>query len=441
MSKNDLEVKKEALKNLLKAIHGGIHPNELKAEFREILAKTSPIDIVMIEQELVKEGVPISDILKLCDLHVELFREFLASRELLNVPRGHPIDLLMKENEWILKQAEALGIYAQAIQSSRDPAEARQYINTVRLVLIELKKIRIHYRKIQMLIFPYLERRGIIAVPRVLWGREDNAITKIRSVLQELEKPIETSSREWLSRLSSQLLELSREISELVFRENKILYPAVYALFSEGEWAAIAEIADEMGYIVDVGVRERRPSAKPVYPYELQVSITQEQLEKLPGEFRTIVEKSGLQPDTYSVRREGDIELETGFLTPEEIDGIFRSLPIEVTYADVNDRVRFFSESEVSGGFVRTKTILGRKIPFCHPPRLENYVMRNVEAVKKGEFKYREFWTRLGDRIIRVLIVPVKSRDGRLLGTLEIVEDLTEIINNPDEVKKKIVVL
>ncbi len=441
MSKNDLEVKKEALKNLLKAIHGGIHPNELKAEFREILAKTSPIDIVMIEQELVKEGVPISDILKLCDLHVELFREFLASRELLNVPRGHPIDLLMKENEWILKQAEALGIYAQAIQSSRDPAEARQYINTVRLVLIELKKIRIHYRKIQMLIFPYLERRGIIAVPRVLWGREDNAITKIRSVLQELEKPIETSSREWLSRLSSQLLELSREISELVFRENKILYPAVYALFSEGEWAAIAEIADEMGYIVDVGVREWRPSAKPVYPYELQVSITQEQLEKLPGEFRTIVEKSGLQPDTYSVRREGDIELETGFLTPEEIDGIFRSLPIEVTYADVNDRVRFFSESEVSGGFVRTKTILGRKIPFCHPPRLENYVMRNVEAVKKGEFKYREFWTRLGDRIIRVLIVPVKSRDGRLLGTLEIVEDLTEIINNPDEVKKKIVVL
>lgn len=441
MSKNDLEVKKEALKNLLKAIHGGIHPNELKAEFREILAKTSPIDIVMIEQELVKEGVPISDILKLCDLHVELFREFLASRELLNVPRGHPIDLLMKENEWILKQAEALGIYAQAIQSSRDPAEARQYINTVRLVLIELKKIRIHYKKIQMLIFPYLERRGIIAVPRVLWGREDNAITKIRSVLQELEKPIETSSREWLSRLSSQLLELSREISELVFRENKILYPAVYALFSEGEWAAIAEIADEMGYIVDVGVREWRPSAKPVYPYELQVSITQEQLEKLPGEFRTIVEKSGLQPDTYSVRREGDIELETGFLTPEEIDGIFRSLPIEVTYADVNDRVRFFSESEVSGGFVRTKTILGRKIPFCHPPRLENYVMRNVEAVKKGEFKYREFWTRLGDRIIRVLIVPVKSRDGRLLGTLEIVEDLTEIINNPDEVKKKIVVL
>ncbi|MGC9121946.1 MAG: PAS domain-containing protein [Thermogladius sp.] len=128
-------------------------------------------------------------------------------------------------------------------------------------------------------------------------------------------------------------------------------------------------------------------------------------------------------------------------MTPEEIEGIFRALPLEVTYGDVNDRVRFFSESEIAGGFVRTKTILGRRIPFCHPPRLEKYVMTNVEALKKGQFKYREFWTRLGDRIIRVIIAPVKNREGKLLGTLEIVEDLTDVVNNPEEVKKKILVL
>ncbi|ACL10418.1 putative PAS/PAC sensor protein [Desulfurococcus amylolyticus 1221n] len=128
-------------------------------------------------------------------------------------------------------------------------------------------------------------------------------------------------------------------------------------------------------------------------------------------------------------------------MTPEEIEGIFRALPLEVTYGDINDRVRFFSESEITGGFVRTKTILGRRIPFCHPPRLEKYVMTNVEALKKGQFKYREFWTRLGDRVIRVIIAPVKNREGKLLGTLEIVEDLTDVVNNPEEVKKKILVL
>ncbi|MEM0004904.1 MAG: DUF438 domain-containing protein [Desulfurococcaceae archaeon] len=435
------ESKKEILKDVLRAIHSGISPSELKAKFRDVLANVSPIEIPLIEQELVKEGVSVNDILKLCDLHVELFREYLASRELQGVPRGHPVDLLMRENEWILKQAEALGVYAQALLNSSSLDELKQNMRSIQLILRELRKIRVHYRKVQMLIFPYLERRGIIAVPRVLWGREDQVITKLRQVALDLEKQGDNVDRNLVQQIVPRLMEVSSEIAELVFRENKILYPAVYALFSEGEWAAIAEIADEIGYIVEPGEKEWKPSSKPVYPYELEVTVTREQLDKLPPEFRNAIEQRGIQPESYQIRREGDIELETGYLTPVEIEGIFRSLPLELTYADTSDHVRFFSESEITGGFVRTKTILGRRIPFCHPPRLENYVMVNVEAIKKGQFKYREFWTRMGDRIIRVLIAPVKSRDGKLLGVLEIVEDLTEVVNNPEEIKRKIVVL
>jgi DUF438 domain-containing protein len=435
------ESKKEILKDVLRAIHSGISPSELKAKFRDVLANVSPIEIPLIEQELVKEGVSVNDILKLCDLHVELFREHLASRELQGVPKGHPVDLLMRENEWILKQAEALGVYAQALLNSSSLDELKQNMRSIQLILRELRKIRVHYRKVQMLIFPYLERRGIIAVPRVLWGREDQVITKLRQVALDLEKHGDNVDRNLVQQIVPRLMEVSSEIAELVFRENKILYPAVYALFSEGEWAAIAEIADEIGYIVEPGEKEWKPSSKPVYPYELEVTVTREQLDKLPPEFRNAIEQRGIQPESYQIRREGDIELETGYLTPVEIEGIFRSLPLELTYADTSDHVRFFSESEITGGFVRTKTILGRRIPFCHPPRLENYVMVNVEAIKKGQFKYREFWTRMGDRIIRVLIAPVKNRDGKLLGVLEIVEDLTEVVNNPEEIKRKIVVL
>jgi DUF438 domain-containing protein len=435
------ESKKEILKDVLRAIHSGISPSELKAKFRDVLANVSPIEIPLIEQELVKEGISVNDILKLCDLHVELFREYLASRELQGVPKGHPVDLLMRENEWILKQAEALGVYAQALLNSSSLDVLKQYMRSIQLILRELRKIRVHYRKVQMLIFPYLERRGIIAVPRVLWSREDQVITKLRQVALDLEKQGDNVDRNLVQQIVPRLMEVSSEIAELVFRENKILYPAVYALFSEGEWAAIAEIADEIGYIVEPGEKEWKPSSKPVYPYELEVTVTREQLDKLPPEFRNAIEQKGIQPESYQIRREGDIELETGYLTPVEIEGIFRSLPLELTYADTSDHVRFFSESEITGGFVRTKTILGRRIPFCHPPRLENYVMVNVEAIKKGQFKYREFWTRMGDRIIRVLIAPVKSRDGKLLGVLEIVEDLTEVVNNPEEIKRKIVVL
>lgn len=148
-----------------------------------------------------------------------------------------------------------------------------------------------------------------------------------------------------------------------------------------------------------------------------------------------------VEPDKYAVKREGDIELPTGFLKPDEIYAIFESLPLEVTFADINDRVRFFSESSLAREFPRAKTIIGRRIEYCHPPRLEKFVMRNVELIKSGGASFRKFWTRLGDRIIRVIIVGVRDQKGNLLGTLEVVEDMTDIINKPEEIKKKIVVL
>jgi DUF438 domain-containing protein len=432
--------KVELVKELLKAVHRGESVDELRKRYSGVLSQISPIEIPLIEQQLVKEGISIDDILKLCDLHVELFREFLKSRELNGVPKGHPVDLFMKENEWVLKQAEALALYASALASAAGEGFRKGYFEAVKRILVELRKIRLHYRKIQMLVFPYLERRGIVAVPRVLWGREDQVIVKIRQLLEIMSR-VEAVDEASAKLVAEKALEIAREASELVFRENKILYPAVYALLSEGEWVAIAEIASEMGWLVDVGEVEWRPSAKPVLPYEIDGRISPQQIEALPQEFRSMALAKGVEPDNYSIKREGDVELSTGFLTPKEINAIFESLPLEVTYADRNDRVRFFSESRLGRGFARTKTILGRRIEYCHPPRLERLVRQTVDELKQGKAPYREFWTKLGDSIIRVLIVPVKGANGEYLGTIEIVEDMTEILSKPEEIKRKVVVL
>lgn len=430
----------EIVKKILKALHAGEEVEKLKQEFGDVLSQISPFEIPLIEQQLVKEGVGIEEVLKLCDLHVELFREYLRSRELEGVPRGHPLDLLMRENEWILRKADAMALYASEILRSEDEARVREALVRVGQAARELGKIRLHYQKIQMLLFPYLERRGIIAVPRVMWGREDQARVKLRNLINLIQRVEAEFSQSSAREVANRAIELAREVSELVFRENKILFPAVWALFSEGEWAAIAEIAEKLGYLVEVE-EKWVTDVEPILPYQLETRITQDQIEKLPPEFRAMALSHGIEPDTYDIRGKGDLNLGTGFLSAEEVKALFESLPIEVTYANRDDRVKFFTESIFRQRFVRAKTILGRKIEYCHPPRLEGAVRKTVDDIKFGNADYREFWTRIGDRIIRVLIVGVKNENNELLGTVEIVEDLTDVVNNPEEIKRKILVL
>ncbi len=152
----------------LKRLHKGEDIDILKREFGDSLKEVSPVEIAIIEQELIKEGISVNEILKLCDLHVKLFKETLINTKLKEVPIGHLLDLLMHENKYLLKLVEALTMYISALRTSPN---SRELLEEVKQLIGNLyQSLRLHYRKNQMLLFPYLERRGIIAVPRVLWG-------------------------------------------------------------------------------------------------------------------------------------------------------------------------------------------------------------------------------------------------------------------------------
>ena len=440
MSNIGLAEKIRVFKELLKKIHEGEDVNKLKKEFADVLKQVNPVEIPIIEQELIKEGFRVDDVIALCDLHLELFRDFLVGKELRGVPRGHPLDILIRENDLIMKLSEVLALHAGALRNADTPEKIREALEGLRKTLADVKGTRVHYRKLQMTIFPYLERRGIYAVPRVLWGKEDEIIQATRKLLKRVEEASPDSlSLEAREEIAKAAEDLSKKLADQVFRENKILYPSLWALLTEGEWAAIKEIGDDIGHLVDPGA-EWVPKARPVMPYEITPEVTPELMKSLPPELRMMVGDK-IEPDRYEIRGEGDIELPTGFLRPEEVDALFRALPLEVTYANMDDRIRFFSQSFLHKGFVRTKTIIGRRLEYCHPPRLEYYVKHVVKQLKEGKHPYREFWTRMGGRIIRVLIVPVRDREGKQIGTLEVVEDLTEVVNNPEAIKKKIMVL
>ena len=422
INKDELRARVNALKKALKHLHEGVEPSKVKEEIKEVLKGLRPWEIPVVEQELVKEGVKPEDIVALCDAHIELFKDALRGpEELKDVPTGHPLRELLEENEEIVKDAENLTLYARALLSGGDKGTIKEYVNALSKLTKKLFGIRTHYVKLQMLLYPYLERRGLTAVPRVLWVKEDQILAKVRLLAKRLG---ERAPKGELARIAT---DLANALIDMVYRENNILLPTAKALLSEGEWVAIALEAPSLGTYG--GRREGGegaewvPKEPPKWPYELsrEDMISEETLSALPKEVKAVIS----EVDTYSPVTEDSLSLSVGYLTREELNAILRTLPIDISFIDADDRLKYWSPGERI--FPRTRTVIGRKVDYCHPPKSVHVVRRLIEEFKAGKRDMAEFWIRVNGRLIYIRYYPVRGENGEYLGTLEVVQDVTRI--------------
>jgi hypothetical protein len=396
---------KEQIKQLLRRLHEEEDTEALRDQFKDLLRSVSPEEIPAIEQELMREGMSPEELAGMCDLHVELFREAVAEEHDIEVPAGHPLHTLYRENEHIAADAEKLSLYARSKDTASLQSLARQ------LPAIGYT----HYMREQMLLFPYLERRGITAVPSTLWRKQDEARDQVKTFLQTLK----TNGSEAIADMAA---ETSRMLIEMTFRENNILYPTLHELLSRGEWKAIRQQEAQLGYY-RVEPPAWEPDVEPVHPYQLTAGI--EEASELPDEIQTIVEQQGAEPDRHHLVRDDDLDLTTGFLSQNEIDNLLGVLPVGITYIDRDDRVRFFSGADRV--FKRTPSVLGRPVQHCHPPSSVHMVNNILKTFKQGDKDVASFWIQLGDRFIHIRYFAVRDSDGTYLGTVEVEQDVTDI--------------
>ncbi|MEM3672787.1 MAG: PAS domain-containing protein [Candidatus Bathyarchaeia archaeon] len=123
---------------------------------------------------------------------------------------------------------------------------------------------------------------------------------------------------------------------------------------------------------------------------------------------------------------EGTLQFENGTLSKEEIEALLDTLPVDITFVDANDTVKYFNKAE-KRIFVRTKAVIGRKVQLCHPQKSVHVVNRILEAFKKGEKDVAEFWIQIGNRLIHIRYFAVRDKNGKYLGTLEVTQDITDI--------------
>jgi|YelNatPaOPRAMG01_1025707.scaffolds.fasta_scaffold05783_3 PAS domain S-box-containing protein len=393
------EDRKNVLKEILRQLHAGANPQEVKEKFKQFLEGISPLEISRIEQELIREGMPREEIQRLCDVHMAVFREQLEKQK-LDVPASHPINVLMEEHKIMLQLAGKLASTAQKIQHFSESSYVEEEIHVLQHLAGDFMDSEKHYLREENVLFPNLEKHGITEPPAIMW-MEHNQIREKKKTLNKLIENYGTSS---FQEFKAQLGELAENLNSLLanhfFKENNILFPTALRVITKDEWKAIRSEFDEIGYCCFTPPELTPP----------QIVKAEKEESVMPAQKETPFA----------------LQFETGTLTKEEIEALLNALPVDITFVDKDDTVRYFNKAE-KRIFIRTKAVIGRKVQLCHPQKSIHIVNRILEAFKEGKRDVAEFWINVNNRLIHIRYFAVRDKNGKYLGTMEVTQDITDI--------------
>ncbi|MEO0114837.1 MAG: DUF438 domain-containing protein [candidate division WOR-3 bacterium] len=385
--------KKELIKEMIKRLHKGENPNKIKEEFKDVLKDISSTEIAQIEEELIKEGMAREEIQKFCDIHLALFSESIQKTKPI-APAGHPIHTLMEEHRMMLGFADKLNCLIAEMKKFNKFIEVKETMEQINHLTEHFKDSEKHYLREENVLFPYLEKHGITEPPKIMWMEHD----KIREIKKGLYRLVNSYQEANFQNFVAQLTEIGINLTEMLFshftKENNILFPTALRVIENDEWQIIQQEFAEIGYCCFTP-----QSAK-------------------------ITEKAEVKTEKVDIA--GMIDFETGNLTKDELQAILNTLPVDITFVDANDEVRYFSQTR-DRIFVRTKAVLGRKVQQCHPQKSIHIVNQILEDFRNKKRDVAEFWINLQGKLVYIRYFPIYDKNGNYLGCIEVTQDITNI--------------
>jgi len=387
--------RKETLKAVIRRLHRGEPVEAVRSDFAQLLHDVGPSEIVAIEQALITEGLPEAEIKRLCDVHVAVFRESLDTQAPPQEQPGHPVHTFRAEND----AAEAvLGELGRAISALEEEADdGARWERTDKLLAI-LREYEKHYLRKENILFPYLEKHGFAGPSSVMWAIHDDVRDEWKSLDQLLEQRPGEDAVAAVAQIRNQWTWLATTVRDMFYKEEHILLPTALEKLSEEEWHRIRAQEAEIGYSY----------VKPG--------------DEWPAGDR-IIESA---PVPSGATTAGQLQLGTGALTLEQINLLFGNLPLDITYVDANDEVRFFSHGQ-ERVFPRSPAVIGRKVQQCHPPQSMDRVQQILDAFRAGTRDVAEFWIEMHGRFVHIRYFALRDEDRTYHGTLEVVQDITTL--------------
>jgi hypothetical protein len=388
-----------ALTAIIKKLHAGSSVAEVKKDFATLIQGVSAAEIAAMEQALIDGGMPVEEVQRLCEVHVEVFESSLAKGEKASGMPGHPIHSFMEENKIARKKASALLRQARALAWGLGQKEAALS------ALEDLSKIIIHYARKENQLFPYLEKHGFTGPSRVMWGKHD----EIRELLSKARGSIQGNNREFLKTARS----INIKIKKMIFMEEHILIPESSRRLSEREWAEIRNGEEAIGFAW----------IQPASMYDASIAMARMPQIKPLQEPATAVASPAYEKASAVLE---SLNLSTGTVPKKTLDIALKTLPIDISIVDENDRVLYYSDA-AHRIFPRSPAVIGRSVQNCHPQKSVDTVNKILATFKNGEKDKARFWIEMGGKFILIEYYALRDENGDYLGTLEVSQDLTEL--------------
>jgi len=385
--------RKELLKHMIRQLHEGSAPDAVKRQLAQLLGKIPYDDVVRVEQELISEGMPVEEIIRLCDIHSRALKGQIDQSGVRAVPAGHPAHTFREENQGLSWEVSEIRKLHERIRSLAEQDPAGDLVLELRSHFNALADVEKHYRRKENLLFPFLEKHGVTGPPKVMWGKHDEVRTLLKNVRESLATGESLAAGEAQGLIDLVLEPAVAAVDEMIFKEEEILLPMCLDTLSEEEWYQIYRQSDEIGYCL----------------YDPTVKWNPE----------------GMAAAAEAQAQQERIQLPSGSFTAEELDVILNSIPFDLTFVDKDDTVRYFTQGR-ERIFARNRAILGRQVQLCHPPKSVHIVEQILADFKAGKHDRAAFWIEMHGRFISIEYFALRSPEGKYLGVLEVSQDLTE---------------
>jgi len=369
----------------VKGIHKGLDGRQLYLKYREDIEKVKPQEAFEIFYSLLLEGTEAKEILEFLDKVINVFYKSLSSYK-WEAPKEYKfLSELILENKALQKRTDKIKGLLLGGHSSN------QIKDTLLTMVKELQEINHHYLKKENILFPYLEKtmekyKGL----SIMWALHDEVKEKIKKTIDLLTKE------------NIEEVELNQSMGNLFFailgvlkKEELILFPSAVETLSPDDWQDMYQQG-----------------------LEYQLSFLGERKEK-----EETVKKDSFDTLEYS---HNIFKTETGSLTFQQMLMIFNALPVDLTFVDEHNKVRFFTRPK-ERIFPRSPAIIGRDVKNCHPPASVHIVEEIITSFRNNEKDSTMFWIQAKDSMILIQYFALRDGKGNYRGTLEVSQDITEI--------------